>query len=77
MKMSGRLLEGDRFVIHPELPLIAKLFIRVPDTQIWLTNPPAGFLRWEGPVVLPTDPIIRVDLVSWRQERTGTAGAAK
>src|SRR6266513_531813 len=29
MKMSGRLLEGDCFVIHPELPLIAKLFIRV------------------------------------------------
>src|SRR5207302_3437941 len=26
MKMSGRLLKGDRFVIHPEIPLIAKLF---------------------------------------------------
>jgi hypothetical protein len=64
MKMSGRALKGDRFVIHPEIPPIAKLFIHVPDTQIWLTNPrPAGFLRWEGPVVLPSDPLIRVDLV--------------
>jgi hypothetical protein len=37
----------------------------VPDTKIWLTNPaPAGFLRWEGPIVLPTDPMIRVDLIS-------------
>ena len=64
MKMSGRLLKGDRFVIHPDIPLIAKLFVHVPDTHIWLTNPPAGFLRWEGPIVLPSDPIIRVDLVS-------------
>jgi hypothetical protein len=65
MKMSGRLLRGDNFVIHPEIPAIAKLFIHVPDTHIWLTNPPpAGFLRWEGPIVLPTDPLLRVDLVS-------------
>lgn len=64
MRMGGRLLKGDRFVIHPEIPLIAKLFIHVPDTQIWPTNPPpAGFLRWEGPVVLPSDPLIRVDLL--------------
>jgi hypothetical protein len=71
MKMSGRLLKGDRFVIHPEIPLIAKLFVHVPDTQIWLTNPPAGFLRWEGPTVLPSDPITRVDLVSGA--KSGTA----
>jgi hypothetical protein len=65
MRMSGRSLKGDRFIIHPEVPAIAKLFIDVPDTKVWLTNPaPAGFLRWEGPVVLPNDPLIRVDLLS-------------
>ena len=65
MRMSGRSLKGDRFVVHPEVPAIAKLFINVPDTKIWLTNPaPAGFLRWEGPTVLPNDPLIRVDLLS-------------
>jgi hypothetical protein len=65
MKMCGRFLRGDRFIIHPEIPVVVKLFVRVPDTKIWLTNPPpAGFLRWQGPVVLPTDPIISVDLVS-------------
>src|SRR5918996_3615110 len=65
VRMSGRSLKGDRFVIHPQIPPIARLFIHVPDTQIWLTNPPpAGFLRWEGPVVVPSDPLIRVDLVS-------------
>ena len=65
MKMSGRFLKGDNFLIRPEIPAVAKLFVHVPDTHIWLTNPaPAGFLRWEGPVALPSDPLIRVDLVS-------------
>ena len=65
MRMGGRSPKGDRFIIHPEIPLIAKLFVNVPDTKIWLTNPaPAGFLRWEGPIVLPNDPLIRVDLLS-------------
>jgi len=72
MRMSGRSLKGDRFTIHPEIPFIAKFFVNVPDTKIWLTNPaPAGFLRWEGPIVLPTDPIVRVDLLSG--EKSGPA----
>ena len=65
MKMSGRSLRGDNFLIHPEVSFIAKLFVRVPDMHVWLTNPqPAGFLRWEGPVALINDPIVRIDLVS-------------
>ena len=65
MRMGGRSVKGDEFIIHPEIPLIAKLFVNVPDTKVWLTNPaPAGFLRWEGPIVLPTDPMMRVDLLS-------------
>lgn len=76
MKMSGRFLRGDQFVIHPEIPIIAKLFVKVPDTKIWLTNPvPAGFLRWEGPIVLPNDQMIRVDLVS--DSASGPAERAK
>src|SRR6266481_77653 len=75
MRMGGRSPKGDRFIIHPEIPFIAKFFVTVPDTKIWLTNPaPAGFLRWEGPIVLPTDPIIRVDLVSG--EKSGQAESA-
>jgi hypothetical protein len=73
MQMSGRTLRGDRFVIHPKIPWLANLFIDVPDTHIWLTNPaPAGFLRWEGPLVEPSDPIIRVDLLPG-----GQSGPAK
>ena len=76
MKMSGRSLKGDQFSVHPEIPFIAKLFVNVPDTKIWLTNPaPAGFLRWEGPIVVPTDPMIRVDLLSG--SKSGPADAEK
>src|SRR2546421_11897250 len=65
MRMSGRSVKGDRFVIHPEIPFIAKFFVNVPDTKIWLTNPaPAGFLRWEDPIELPTYPQVRVELLS-------------
>jgi hypothetical protein len=35
MKMSGRSLKGDRFIVHPEIPFIAKFFVNVPDTKIW------------------------------------------
>src|SRR5438094_8882437 len=74
MIMSGRSLKGDRFVIHPETPFIANLFVNVPDTKVWLTNPaPAGFLRWEGPIVLPTDPMVRVDLISSEKSRPAEA----
>jgi hypothetical protein len=65
MKMAGRFYIGYRFIVHPEVPAIAKIFLKVPDTKIWLTYPaPAGFLRFEGPRVLPNDPMVRVDLVS-------------
>jgi len=64
LEMARRTLKGDHFLIRPEIPAIAKLFIRVPDTGIWLTNPPpSGFLRWEGPLAEPSDPLVRVDLV--------------
>ena len=62
--MSGRELRGDNFMIRPEIPAIAKLFVKLPDTHIWLTRPPAGFLRWEGPLAEPGDQIVRVDLGS-------------
>lgn len=67
MEMSDRSLVGDRFLIHPQIPAIARLFVKVPDTLMWLTKPPAGFLRLEGPLAEPNDPIIRVDLIPGSQ----------
>lgn len=73
MRMADRHLKGDRFVIHPKIPRIVKLFIAAPDTHIWLTTPaPSGFLRMEGPLVEPSDPVIRIDLLSG-----GESGPAK
>jgi hypothetical protein len=64
MRMSDRTIRGDRFLIHPKLPWLADLFMNVPDTTIWLTNPPpAAFLRVEGPLAEPKDAGVRIDLL--------------
>jgi hypothetical protein len=68
MRMGGRTIMGDRFTIHPKIPWIAKTFVDVKDTHIWLTPPrPSGFLRWEGPLVEPGDRVVRVDLLPGSQ----------
>lgn len=72
MEMGDRSPQGDNFLLQPQVPAIAKLFVKVPDTHIWLTQPPAMFLRFEGPLMEPNDPIIRVDLLSG-----GESGPAK
>ncbi|HEY2714382.1 MAG TPA: hypothetical protein VGI60_17865 [Chthoniobacterales bacterium] len=71
MRMSGRTLRGEHFMVQPQIPAIAKLFIRVPDTHIWLTPLPSGFLRWEGALAEPSDELARVDVSSG--ERSGAA----
>lgn len=64
VRMGGRTITGERYLVHPKLPLIAGLFVNVPDAHIWLTSPPPTvFLRWEGPLAEPSDPITRVDLL--------------
>jgi hypothetical protein len=64
MALSERTVRGNRFVIQPKIPAIAKIFVEAPDTRIWLTHPaPAGFLRWEGAFAEPSDPVVRVDLL--------------
>ncbi len=64
LAMAGRKVMGDRFIIHPKIPVIAKLFVDVSDTRIWLTaTGPVSFLRWEGPLVEASDPIVRSDLL--------------
>lgn len=63
MRMGGRTVTGDRFEIEPQIPFIAELFVDVPATRIWLTSPPAEFLRWEGPLGEPDDPVVRVDVL--------------
>jgi hypothetical protein len=65
MSIDSRVLHGDQFLIHPQIPAMIRPFVKVHDTQIWLINPPpAGFLRWEGPLAESSDPLVRVDLLS-------------
>jgi hypothetical protein len=73
LTMSNRVLIGDRFIVHPKIPLIAKPFIKVPDTQIWLTDPPIGFLRSEGPLAEPGDAVIRIDGLPGGQSGSATS----
>lgn len=62
--LSGRVLQADQFRIHAKLLWIVKAFVDVPDSQIWLAHkPPAAFLRFEGPLAEPGDPLVRVDLM--------------
>jgi hypothetical protein len=76
LNMAGRAIEGGRLLIHPKIPAIAKVFVDVKDTHIWLTTSrPLMFLRWEGPLAEPDDPLIRVDLLPG--ERSGPAEPAR
>lgn len=63
LRMADRTLRADRFIIHPKLPWIADLFVDVPDVHIWLSPPPVGFVRWEGPPGEPGDAVVRVDVL--------------
>jgi hypothetical protein len=63
--MAGRKVDSDKFLIHPDVPAIAKIFVKAPDEAIWLVSgKPAAFLRYEGPLCEPTDPVVRVDLIA-------------
>jgi len=63
VRMSGRAIPAEHYVVHPKIPAVAKLFVKVPDAHIWLTTPPAGFLRYEGALAEPGDAMIRIDLL--------------
>jgi hypothetical protein len=73
MEMGQRKVTGERFVIHPKVPLVAKAFVEVHDQSIWLTLLPSAFLRWEGPLVEQTDALMRVDLLPGEHSRSATA----
>lgn len=59
--MGDRSISAEHYVIHPKIPAIAKWFVKAPDANIWLTPPPAVFVRFQGALVEPSDAIIRVD----------------
>src|SRR5207253_2266808 len=64
VRMAGRTIRADPYTIHPEIPWIAKPFVTALDQRVWLYgNAPAAFLRYQGPLIEPKDPMIRVDTI--------------
>jgi hypothetical protein len=72
VRMSGRSIAADHYIVHPKIPAIARLFVKVPDAHIWLTPPPAGFLRYEGALAEPSDAQIRIDLLPGEPSEAAT-----
>jgi len=74
IEMAGRMIAADPYTIHPEVPAIAKLFVSAPDQHVWLyASGPAAFLRYEGPLAEPKDPIVRVDTIPAGAANAGRA----
>jgi hypothetical protein len=74
VRMAGRTIPADRYTIHPEIPAIARLFVSAPDQHVWLfATGPAAFLRYEGPLIEPKDPVIRVDTIPAARANAGRA----
>ena len=68
--MAGRKLPAERFVIHPEVPWIARLFVKAPDQYLWFYRPsPPMFLRADIPLAEPSDPMIRIELIPGAESR--------
>ncbi|TMA26025.1 MAG: hypothetical protein E6J78_15495 [Deltaproteobacteria bacterium] len=64
VRMAGRTIPGDRYTIHVDIPGLVRLFVDPPDVRIWLVgSDPAAFLRFEGPMIEPKDPLVRIDLI--------------
>jgi len=70
LTMGGRRLPAARYVIHPEVPWIARLFVKAPDQYLWYYRPdPPAFLRADIPIAEPGDPMIRIELLPGTESR--------
>jgi hypothetical protein len=59
---GSRQFRATRIAIHPEIPAIARLFVKLPDQHLWFyRDPPPTLLRAEVPLAEPSDPMIRID----------------
>ena len=68
--MGNRRLPAERYVIHPEVPWIARLFVKAPDQYLWYYRPaPPAFLRADIPLAEPGDPIVRIELLPGTESR--------
>jgi hypothetical protein len=65
LKTAGRSLPAMHVSLRPKLPWVVDLFIQAPGTDMWLfAPPPPAFLRAQGPLMEPTDEVVRTDLLA-------------
>src|SRR5204863_7149058 len=78
VRMAGRTLDADRYTIHPDIPAIAKLFVTAPDQHVWLfATSPSAFLRYEGPLLEPKDPAVRIEVVRSQSPNSSPAAGRR
>jgi hypothetical protein len=64
LTMAGRKLPAERFQIHPDVPSVAKIFVKAPDLYLWFYRPsPPAFLRADIPLAEPSDPVVRIEVL--------------
>jgi hypothetical protein len=62
LRFGSRRFQADRIAIHPEIPAIARPFVKAPDQHLWFYRAfPPTLLRAEIALAEPSDPIIRID----------------
>jgi hypothetical protein len=56
-------ITGERIVIHPELPAIARVFVHPPDAVMWFAKrSPPQFLRSEATLAEPEEALLQINL---------------
>ncbi|HLL55001.1 MAG TPA: hypothetical protein VK447_15710 [Myxococcaceae bacterium] len=63
VRVAGRNLPADHIIVRPQVPWVAKAFVKVPDHHLWFhSTPPAAFLRAEGMLMEPSDMVVRTEV---------------
>jgi hypothetical protein len=64
VSVGGRELDADKIVVHPDIPKLAQLVVKAPDTIFWFEHAtPPAILRADTTLVEPGDRAIRIDLL--------------
>ena len=63
LAVGGRKISAGQYLVHPEVPAIAKLFEKVPDATLWFAPSPPGLLRADIQLLEPSDPTVRIETI--------------
>ena len=76
LSVAGRPVNTDRYVLHPEIPFPANVFVHAQDAYLWFTHTrPAALVRAEQNLVVKDDPRVVIDVTPRGPARTEKSGA--